>query len=245
MNASDTRKGHRKRLRKRFLKNGIAGFHDYEIVELLLTYAIPRGDLKPLAKALLKRFGGLRGLFAASLPDLKEVSGVGDNAAILIRLFKEGADAYLKERIRGKAVLSSLGDVLEYFRHELAGEKVEKFLVVYLNAKNRVIDVETLHEGTVDQAAVYPRCVIEGAIRNGASALIFVHNHPSGDPSPSPEDRAITERLSRASESVDISVHDHVIIGADSHFSARNEGWFQDRCGLSGRRVGEPRYTFK
>lgn len=243
MKNQDTKKGHRKRLRKRFLKSGISGFHDYEIIELLLTYALNRGNVKPLAKALKKKFGGLKGVFDASLEDLQSIKGIGESSAILLKLLKVGADEYLKEKIRGKKVLSSLGDVLDYFRHALSGEKVEKFMAVYLNTKNRVVGVEILHEGTIDQAAVYPRQVIEGALRNGASALIFVHNHPSGDPSPSPEDRAITENLWRAAAAVDIAVHDHVIIGGNSHFSARRSGWFTEKVGLAGGRVGELKYT--
>jgi len=240
----DTRKGHRERLRKRFLKSGLSGFHDYEIIELLLTYALCRRDVKPLAKALIERFGGLRGVFDASLEDLRSIKGIGKSSAVLIKLLKVGADEYLKEKIKGKEVLSSLGDVLDYFRHALSGEKIEKFMAVYLNTKNRIVGTEVLHEGTIDQAAVYPRQVIEGAIRNAASAIIFVHNHPSGDPSPSPEDRAITESLSRAAAAVDIAVHDHVIIGCNSHFSARRSGWFTTgKKHASGSRIGELKYA--
>ena len=217
--------GHRKRLRERFKKAGLAGFHDYEFIELLLTYAIPQKDVKPIAKELIRHFKGIKGIFDASIEELTSVTGIGERAAILIRLLKEGATSYLKTRIQGKEVLSSPRDVFDFCHHAISGEKNEKFMVIYLSTKNEVIDVETLEEGTINQTAVYPRKIIEGALKHNASALIFVHNHPSGDPNPSKTDRQLTEDLKKAVSTIDITVHDHIIIGRNSHFSGRENGW--------------------
>ncbi|MEK7314512.1 MAG: DNA repair protein RadC, partial [Deltaproteobacteria bacterium] len=183
--------GHRKRLKDRFLKSGLEGFHDYEIVELLLTYAIPRRDVKPLAKKLITRFGGLKGIFDAASTELAVIEGVGDNAAILVNLIKAVSAEYLKERALKKDVVRSSKDVLDYLKVTLSGEKLEKFLAIYLNAKNEILSVETLQEGTIDQTAVYPRKAMERALRHNAKSVIFVHNHPSGDATPSKSDREL------------------------------------------------------
>lgn len=221
----DLMAGHRQRLRERFLKAGFAGFHDYEMVELLLTYAIPRRDVKPIAKTLIERFRGIRGILDASVEELSEVPGVGENAAVLIRLLKELSCEYLRVRVVGSNAVSSPGEVINYLKAALASEKVEKFLALYLNAKNEVLALDTLHEGTIDQTAVYPRKVIERALKHNAKSIIFVHNHPSGDPTPSARDRALTDELRSAARAVDILVHDHIIIGRNSHVSGRTLGW--------------------
>ena len=214
--------GHRKRLRERFKKTGLVGLHDYEFIELLLTYAIPQKDVKPIAKELIQQFNGTKGIFDASIEELTSVTGIGERAAILIKLLKEGATFYLKTRIKGKEVLSSPQDVFDFCHHAISGEKNEKFMVIYLSTKNEVIEVETLEEGTINQTA---RKIIEGALKHNASALIFVHNHPSGDPTPSKTDRQLTEDLKKAASTIDITVHDHIIIGRNSHFSGRENGW--------------------
>lgn len=217
--------GHRKRLRERFKKSGLAGFHDYEFIELLLTYAIPQKDVKPLAKELISHFGGIRGIFDASLEELTTIKGLGDRTAILFKLLKEGSSLYLKARVKGKEILSSPQHALDFCHHMLSGEKNEKFMVLYLTTKNELIDTEILEEGTINQTAVYPRKVVEGALKHNASALIFVHNHPSGDPTPSRTDKNLTEALVRAANTIDVTVHDHIIIGKNSHFSGREGGW--------------------
>lgn len=225
--------GHRRRLRVRFRKTGLEGFHDYEFIELLLTYAIPQRDVKPIAKELIHRFDGVKGIFDASIEELTSITGIGERTAILIKLLKDGATLYLKTRIKRKEVLSSPQDVLNFCQYALSGERNEKFTVIYLTAKNEVIEVETLDEGTINRTAVYPRKVIEGALRNNASALIFVHNHPSGDPTPSITDRKLTEDLERAASTVDITVHDHIIVGKNSHFSGRENGWLSGKGHLT------------
>ncbi len=222
--------GHRKRLRERFRKAGLEGFHHYEVIELLLTYAIPRRDVKPIAKELLQRFGGIKGIFDASLEELTSISGMGEQSAILIKLLKEGATLYLKTCVEGKEILGSPQDVINFCRHALSGEKNEKFMVFYLTTKNELIDMEILIEGTINQTAVYPRRVVEGALRHNASALIFVHNHPSGDPTPSQMDKQLTRALEKAASSIDVSVHDHIIIGKNTHYSGRENGWFANKA---------------
>jgi len=235
--------GHRQRLRERFIKAGLDGFHDYEFIELLLTYAIPQRDVKPIAKELLRRFGGIKGIFDASRQDLASVNGIGERTAILIKLLKEGSTLYLKTRVHHKEVLSSLQDVLSFCHHALSGSKNEKFMVIYLTTKNELIEAEILEEGTVNQTAVYPRKVIGGALRHNASALIFVHNHPSGDPTPSQTDRHLTEALAHAASTMDIAVHDHIIIGKNTHFSGREHGWLAGKKPAPSTRVADRRTT--
>jgi DNA repair protein RadC len=210
---------HRKRLRERFLKAGAEGLHDYELLELLLTYAIPRLDVKPRAKALMKRFESLNGVLDASQEELQVIKGLGPSSAILIRLIKELFAAYLAERMEGKDVLSSPGAVQEFVRVKLAGLPHEAFMVIYLNVKNRVIDHEILQEGTVDRAIVYPREIIKAALTHKAAGLILSHNHPSGEPDPSQEDRHLTRSVIEAARTVEIKVLDHLIVGKNGYFS--------------------------
>jgi len=220
----DQRAGHRTRLRARFAKTGLAGFHDYEVLELLLTFAIPRRDAKPYARALLVRFGSLRAVFDSRLEDLQSVENIGPSAATLIALLKETADLYLKSQIQGKPILNSTQAVLDYCRHRLSGERSERFLGIFLTAQNEVTAIETLAEGTIDRVAVHPRRLLELALKHNAVGVVFVHNHPDGPPSPSPQDRRLTETLTRAARAAEITVHDHLIIGRDGHFSFRDAG---------------------
>jgi DNA repair protein RadC len=219
---------HRKRLREKFLKAGAEGFHDYELLELLLTFAIPRVDVKPPSKALVKRFGTLNAVLDATQSELESVRGMGPSSAVLIRLIKELFAAYLAERMEGKDVLSSPGAVVEFARVKLAGLPHEAFMVIYLNVKNRVIDHEVLQEGTVDRAIVYPREIIKAALTHKAAGLILSHNHPSGDPEPSQEDKHLTRAVIEAARTVEIRVLDHIIVGKNGYFS------FQENRLLSG-----------
>lgn len=210
---------HRQRLRERFRKAGAEGLHDYELLELLLTYAIPRKDVKPVAKSLTKRFGGLAGVLDASYEELKSTAGLGSASAILIRLAKQLCEAYLGEQMAARDALSSPKTVMNFARAKLAGLPHEAFMVVYLNVKNEVIGHELIHEGTLDRAVIYPRRVIESALANRAANLILVHNHPSGHTDPSPEDKKLTRMIKDAARTVDITVLDHIIVGKGGYFS--------------------------
>ena len=212
---------HRSRLRKRFRKTDGNSLHEYELLELLLTYAIPRIDVKPIAKRLLERFGGLSGVLDASQEDIHGINGVGPVSATLIRLVKALCVLYSAERMRNKDILSSPESVLDFSRLKLTGLSNEALMAIYVNVKNQVIDYEMLNEGTVDNIVIYPRRIIEGALRYHASGLIIVHNHPSGNPEPSEEDRVLTRSLSEISKTLDIRLLDHIIVGRDGHFSFR------------------------
>jgi len=216
--------GHRERLRERFLRAGAKGLQDYELLELLLSYAIPRKDVKPQAKELLRRFGSLAGVMDASPEEVQEVKGIGPRAAALLRLAKEMGEVYLGERMRGVDVLSSPSRVVDFCLFRLKGEGEEKFMVIYLNVKNEVMDYEVIQEGTVDRSVVYPRRVAEKALRRRAASVIVVHNHPSGHPDPSPEDKRITRELVEALKPLEIRLLDHIIVGKRGYFSFREKG---------------------
>jgi DNA repair protein RadC len=212
---------HRSRLRERFRKTDGHGLHEYELLEILLTYAIPRIDVKPIAKGLFERFGGLSGVLDASQGEIEVISGIGPISATLIRLVKALCVSYSEQRMRNKDILSSPESVLDFSRLKLAGTPNEALMAIYVNVKNQVIDYEMLNEGTVDNVVIYPRRIIEGALRYHASGLIIVHNHPSGNPEPSEEDRLLTNSLSEISKTLDIRLLDHIIVGRDGHFSFR------------------------
>jgi DNA repair protein RadC len=216
--------GHRARLKDRFIKTGGQGLADYEVIELLLTFAIPRRDTKPIAKELFRRFRNIQGIMEAPREELMEVQGVGENAAFLIKFFLEAPSYYLRERIKKREYLHSAADVIEYLKVSMMSLKHEVFRVIFLNAKNEIITSENLHEGTLNHALVYPRKIIEKALHFNASGLIFVHNHPSGHAKPSPQDHEITRNLVFAARMMDIEVFDHIIIGHGDYYSFAEEG---------------------
>lgn len=215
--------GHRERLREKFQKAGTEGLHDYELLELLLTYAIPQKDVKETAKALIKHFGSLSGVLDANQKELEAVKGLGPISATLIRLVKELCGVYLAERMKRKDLLSSPQAVVDFARVKLAGLPHEAFMVIYLNTKNEVIEHEIIQEGTVDRAVVYPRRIIEAALTHHAAGLILVHNHPSGHPEPSEEDKRLTRATEEATRPIDVRVLDHIIVGRDGYFSFRGQ----------------------
>jgi len=216
--------GHRQRLRDRFQKSGLDGFHDYEIIELLLTLGTPRRDCKQAAKNALKKFGSLKAVLEAAPKDLKEIKGIGDNNVFGLKITQAVSRRYLADRIINTDFIHSSDEVLTYLKHNLRYKKKEMFLVIYLNGRNKILKVEKLFEGTLSTSAVYPREVIKKALDNDAAALVFVHNHPSGNPKPSQDDLAITKQLKKAAQAIDISVHDHLIIADNEVYSFADHG---------------------
>lgn len=216
--------GHRRRLRERFQRAQTDGMHDYEILELLLTYAVPRKDVKPIAKNLMARFRGLNGVLDASIQDLQSVPDIGPQSAMLVKLVKEVAAVYLEGKMAGKDVLTSPDRVVNFSRMKLAGLPHESFMAVFLNSQNEVLHQEILNEGTVDQVAVYPRRIVEKALAHHASGLIIVHNHPSGYTDPSDEDKRLTRSLKEAAHLLDIRLLDHIIVGHTGYFSFLERG---------------------
>lgn len=204
---------------------GLAELGGERIFELIVSYAAPRKDPRAVSDRLLKRFRSLKGVLDASPEELRTEGSLGDDGIVLVKLLKEAAGAYLKERSIGQEIESGMADLLDYLCLTLSGERVEKFLAVYMGFGKEVVAIEVLHEGTINQTVVYPRKAIEMAFRHNARSVIFVHNHPSGDPTPSSQDRQLTRVLDRAAAAVDILVLDHLIIGRDSHWSARENGW--------------------
>ena len=187
--------GHRQRLREKFLNSGLDGFHDYEIIELLLTLGTPRTDCKQPAKDALKKWGSLKAVLEAPPKELKKIKGIGDHNVFGLKLTQDVARRYLADRIVDMDYIQSSEDVLNYLRHNLRDKSQELFMVIYLNGRNQILKMETLFEGTLNTSAVYPREVVKKALENDASALVLVHNHPSGNPSPSKDDLTITKKL--------------------------------------------------
>jgi DNA repair protein RadC len=216
--------GHRARLKKRFVDAGHAALADYELLELLLFMAIPRRDVKPIAKALLKRFSDIGQVFAASIENLQEVEGISENAAIALKTVDAAAARLAKSGFDKKPVLSSWPRLLDYCHTVMAREKIEQFRVLYLNRKNMLEADEVHQSGTVDQSAVFPREIVKRALAHGATALILVHNHPSGDPTPSEADIVLTREIVRAMDPLGIVVHDHLIIASSGHTSFKKQG---------------------
>lgn len=216
--------GHRQRLRDRFLKSGLDGFHDYEVIELLLTLQTPRKDCKEVAKAALHRFKTLQGVLDAAPSDLCQVPGIGPINLFGLKLIPAVSRRYLQQRLEGKTALSHSQALFDYLNHTIRDKNKECFVAIYLDAKNRVITSETLFSGTVTASAVYPREVVKAALAHAAAAVIFAHNHPSGDPTPSADDMAITRKLIEACGLMGITVHEHLIVGTEGYFSFADHG---------------------
>ncbi len=224
MPSNDTSKGHRKRLREKLIKSGLAGFHDYEIIELLLSLGTPRKDCKPQAKEAIKRFKTLRGVLEALPEELQQIDGIGPHSVFGIKLVQEVAREFLKEKILDKPVYKSTQEIFDYLYHSMRDLKKEVFKVIYLNSQNQIIETANLIEGTVNSGPVPPREVMESALKHKAVSLIFVHNHPSGNPEPSSSDKELTKDLVFAGGIMRIKILDHIIIGNDRYFSFAGEG---------------------
>jgi DNA repair protein RadC len=226
--ARDRSAGHRRRLREKFLASGLAGFHDYEIIELLLSLGTPRRDCKPQAKEAIKRFKTLRGVMEAPLEELRKIDGIGPHSAFGIKLVQEVAREFLRERITDKPVYQSAQEIFDYLYHSMRDLKKEVFKVLYLNSQNQIIETQDISVGTVNSSSVSPREVVEGAIKHNAISVIFAHNHPSGNPEPSQSDKDLTRDLVYAGSILRIRVLDHVIIGDNRYYSFSGEGLIEE-----------------
>ncbi|MFM9827223.1 MAG: DNA repair protein RadC [Sphingomonas sp.] len=222
--ASPDHTGHRARLRQRLIGHGGEGLLDHELVEYLLALAIPRRDTKPLAKALLAEFGGIGGLFAADAAALLRVNGMGETAVAAIKIASAAALRLLRAEVAERPVLANWQALLDYLRADMAHHSIERVRVLHLNTRNMLIRDELMSEGSIDEAAVYSREVVRRAIDLGSAAIILVHNHPSGDPSPSRADIDLTRQIAEAAKRLGITLHDHIIIGAGGHTSLRAQG---------------------
>ena len=216
--------GHRARLRERLLRGGEGALGDHEILEYLLALAIPRRDTKPLAKALLRRFGTLAGVFAADADALISVDGMGETSAAAVRVVRTAAVRMLLEPVANAPVLGSWAALLDYLQADMGPLGIEQVRVLHLNARNVLMANEVMGRGSVSEAPIYVREVIRRALDIGSAALILVHNHPSGDPKPSRQDIAVTREIAEAGRKLGVQLHDHLIIGAGKHVSLRAEG---------------------
>lgn len=216
--------GHRARLRQKLAQSGEEALHDHELIEYLLALAIPRRDTKPLAKALLREFGGIGGLMTADWQAIARVQGMGDTSIAAIKIVHATLIRMLRNAIAEKPVLASWQALLDYLRADMAFLTVERVRVLHLNTRNQLLRDDHMGDGSVDQAAIYTREVIKRAIELGSASLILVHNHPSGDPSPSRQDIEITRQIVDAGKRLGIAVHDHIIIGEKGHASLRAQG---------------------
>jgi len=224
MAGRDASPGHRKRLRERFIKSGLTGFHDYEIVELLLTLGSPRKDCKQQAKEVIKRFKTLRGALSASPEELQQIDGIGAHSAFGIKLVWEVAEEFLKQRIIDKPVYKSAKEIFDYLYLSMRDLKKEVFKAIYLNSQNQLIEAVDLFEGTLESIPIRPREIVESAIKHNATALIAAHNHPSGNPTPSRSDKQLTRDLVFIGMILPIRVLDHIIVGGNRYFSFADEG---------------------
>lgn len=225
-----TRIGHRKRLRERLRRGGHMALHDYELLELILFRALPRRDVKPLARNLLDRFGDLSGVLSATDARLLEVTGIGQEVITEFRLIEAVALNFRQSRIMQKPALANWNQMINYCRTKIAEKNREEFHVLFLDKKNHIIADELMGSGTVDHAPVYPREVIKRALELSASALILVHNHPSGDPTPSKADIDMTNKLYALASQYNIVVHDHLIIGRVDEVSFKNLGLLEPQA---------------
>lgn len=218
--------GHRQRLRERFLKAGLDALGEHEVIELLLTLAIPRSDVKQAAKRLIDRFGNLRGILDAPVSELQMIDGIGSVTPVALKIIRAAATLYLQQSAEGAEILSEPKHLSAFWRMRIGSLPNEVFQVAYLDSAGRLLrgGVETLEEGTIDRAAVYPRRIVESALKRGAAALVIAHNHPNGHVQPSGQDKILTRALVLAAETVNLKIVDHLIVSPDEVFSFRKAG---------------------
>ena len=213
--------GHRQRLRQRLLEAGVDAVRDYELLELILFRAIPQRDVKPLAKTLIERFGSFSEAISAPIERLREIKGLGEAAIAELKIVQAAASQFARGQARKRTVLSSWSSVLDYCRTAMAFADKEQFRLLFLDKRNQLIADEVQQTGTVDHTPVYPREVVKRALELSATAIILVHNHPSGDPTPSQADIDMTKSIVDVAKPFGISVHDHLIVGKDGHASLK------------------------
>ena len=217
--------GHWERLRQRFEKSGFQGFHDYEALELLLTYVIPRKNTKPVAKELLKRFKHLPGVLSADIKELAQVKGIGPQAARFLKIVDAFIGFYFDQKaLSGDIQFTQLSQLADYFKATIGHNPNEVMRVLYLNSQNKLIYAENLSEGTVSETVVLPRKIVETALKQHATTVIIAHNHPGGVPEPSDNDDSITGQIKNALQTVNITLQEHIIIAEDSFYSYRQSG---------------------
>ena len=212
-------KGHRQRVKNRVLREGVDSFEDHQILELLLFYCIPMKDTNELAHLLIDRFGSLAGVLDARPEDLCAVSGITENSGILLNLIPSLARRYHQEKLKEKTILDSTTKAGEYARALFTGRLYEVFYVICMDSQNRVNHTALLHEGTINEAPVYPRLIVETALRHQATSIILAHNHPGGSHQPSRADVEVTRKIRTATEAIAITVADHIIVAGDGYFS--------------------------
>jgi len=224
--APEQHQGHRARLRERFSRTGFSGFADHEVVELLLTLVIPRRDVKQPAKELLKRFGNLRGIFNATPDELQEVSGIGEIAAQAFSIIAEARNLSLQQEVEAGLKLNSVDRLIDFWRSRLQGLKIEVFEVACLDTAHCLVrdGVQRMETGTINRTAVYPRKVMEYALRHSAAGIVLAHNHPAAPAEPSNQDVILTKAIAEAADALEIKLHDHLIFSRNDVFSFRRSG---------------------
>ncbi|HRR42018.1 MAG TPA: DNA repair protein RadC [Syntrophales bacterium] len=222
-------RGHRSRLKARFEKTGFQGFHDYEVLEFLLFFALHRKDTKSIARKLLKRFKNFIGVIHADTRELKEIKGIGDHTALYLKAVGAAVGFYFDERAKQEDFqFTNVNELVDYFRAAIGGKPNEMLRVLYLNSNNTRIHAEDLSEGTVTEAAAFPRRIVEGALKYRAASVIIGHNHPGGVPEPSENDNAITGEIGKALKTVGVTLQEHVIVAPAGFYSYRKNGFFDN-----------------
>lgn len=224
MPETSVRKNYRKNMMKKYWENGLKGFLEDEILELLLSLSIKKGETRPIAALLLDKYKELNKIHDAPIEELLKLPGLTMHAAIILKLVRDCSEYYLLKKVKKRNLLKCGVDLINYCRMSMAEMRDESFKTFFLNVQGEVTDIETIHYGTVDQTAIYPRKIIERALFHNAVALIFAHNHPGGNTQPSYSDKELTELLVSAAAIMDIEVYDHLIIGEDDYFSFRDAG---------------------
>lgn len=211
--------GHRKRLKEKLLNNGSESLADYELLELVLSIAIPRKDVKPLAKELIGKFKSFGGVITANIKDLKEIKGIGETTIATLKIIEASQIKTLKDKVESRSIISNWNELIDYCKLNIGNKDTEEFHILYLNTKYYLIKDETHSTGTINSSSVYTREIMKKVLELGASSIILVHNHPTGDTTPSKADISITQKIIKSLETIDVSVHDHLIVSKGNYTS--------------------------